>query len=140
MLRVNGTRGNFRPQDVVVRESPTRMTSRSCTPSTLRAERTVRRAAMELTINGRTRHVDVPADMPVLWVLRDVLGMTGTKFGCGMALCGACTVQLDGQAVRSCITAIDSVGDSKVTTIEAIGATTVGAKVQKAWLDHEVAQ
>src|SRR5256885_10090518 len=79
MLRVNGTRGNFRPQDVVVRESPTRMTSRSCTPSTLRPERTVRRAAMELTINGRTRHVDVPADMPVLWVLRDVLGMTRSE-------------------------------------------------------------
>jgi isoquinoline 1-oxidoreductase alpha subunit len=66
--------------------------------------------------------------------------MTGTKFGCGMALCGACTVQLDGSAVRSCITTIDSVGNSKVTTIEAIGATAVGAKIQKAWLDHEVAQ
>jgi isoquinoline 1-oxidoreductase alpha subunit len=73
-------------------------------------------------------------------VLRDVLGMTGTKFGCGMALCGACTVHLDGSAIRSCITTIDSVGDSKITTIEAIGATPAGAKIQKAWLDHEVAQ
>jgi isoquinoline 1-oxidoreductase alpha subunit len=72
--------------------------------------------------------------------LRDVLGMTGTKFGCGMALCGACTVHLDGSAIRSCITTIDSVGDSKITTIEAIGATPAGAKIQKAWLDHEVAQ
>jgi isoquinoline 1-oxidoreductase alpha subunit len=76
----------------------------------------------------------------LLWVLRDVLGMTGTKFGCGMALCGACTVHLDGSAVRSCITTIDSVGESKITTIEAIGATAVGAKIQKAWLEHEVAQ
>src|SRR2546427_11827005 len=101
MLRVNGTRGNFRPQDVVVRESPTRMTSRWCTPSTLRPERTVRRAAMELTINGRTRHVDVPADMPVLWVLRDVLGLTGTKFGCRKALSRACTVQPDCPARRA---------------------------------------
>jgi isoquinoline 1-oxidoreductase alpha subunit len=66
--------------------------------------------------------------------------MTGTKFGCGMALCGACTVHLDGSAIRSCITTIDSVGDSKITTIEAIGATPAGAKIQKAWLDHEVAQ
>ena len=93
-----------------------------------------------LTINGERRQVDVPPDMPLLWVLRDVLGMTGTKFGCGMALCGACTVQVDGVAVRSCITPIDSVGDSAVTTIEAIGATPAGAKIQKAWLDREVVQ
>jgi isoquinoline 1-oxidoreductase alpha subunit len=93
-----------------------------------------------IDINGSLRSVDVDGDTPLLWVLRDVLGMTGTKFGCGMALCGACTVQLDGSAVRSCITTIDSVGNSKVTTIEAIGATAVGAKIQKAWLDHEVAQ
>jgi isoquinoline 1-oxidoreductase subunit alpha len=93
-----------------------------------------------ININGTPQSVDVDGDTPLLWVLRDVLGMTGTKFGCGMALCGACTVHLDGSAVRSCITAIDSVGDSKITTIEAIGATAVGAKIQKAWLDHEVAQ
>jgi isoquinoline 1-oxidoreductase alpha subunit len=93
-----------------------------------------------IDINGTLRTVDVDGDTPLLWVLRDVLGMTGTKFGCGMALCGACTVQLDGSAVRSCITTIDSVGDSRITTIEAIGTTAVGAKIQKAWLDHEVAQ
>jgi isoquinoline 1-oxidoreductase alpha subunit len=93
-----------------------------------------------ININGTPRSVDVDGDTPLLWVLRDILGMTGTKFGCGMALCGACTVHLDGSAVRSCITAIDSVGESKIITIEAIGATAVGAKIQKAWLDHEVAQ
>jgi isoquinoline 1-oxidoreductase alpha subunit len=96
--------------------------------------------AFAITINGTARSVDVDGDTPLLWVLRDVLGMTGTKFGCGMALCGACTVHLDGSAIRSCITTIDSVGDSKITTIEAIGATPAGAKIQKAWLDHEVAQ
>ena len=96
--------------------------------------------AFAITINGTARSVDVDGDTPLLWVLRDVLGMTGTKFGCGMALCGACTVHLDGSAIRSCITTIDSVGDSKITTIEAIGATRAGAKIQKAWLDHEVAQ
>jgi isoquinoline 1-oxidoreductase subunit alpha len=96
--------------------------------------------AFTITINGTARSVDVDGDTPLLWVLRDVLGMTGTKFGCGMALCGACTVHLDGSAIRSCITTIDSVGDSKITTIEAIGATPAGAKIQKAWLDHEVAQ
>ena len=73
-------------------------------------------------------------------VLRDVLGMTGTKFGCGMALCGACTVHLDDAAVRSCITTIDSVGDSKITTIEAVGTTPAGKKIQDAWLAHEVPQ
>jgi len=96
--------------------------------------------AYTITINGTRHEVDVDSDTPLLWVLRDVLGMTGTKFGCGMALCGACTVHLDGAAVRSCITTIDSVGDSQVMTIEAIGATSAGAKIQKAWLAHEVAQ
>jgi isoquinoline 1-oxidoreductase alpha subunit len=96
--------------------------------------------AFTITINGQARTVDVDGDTPLLWVLRDVLGMTGTKFGCGMALCGACTVHVDGSPVRSCITSVDSVGDSKVTTIEAIGATPAGAKIQKAWLDHEVPQ
>jgi len=93
-----------------------------------------------IEVNGDTHQVDVDGDTPLLWVLRDVLGMTGTKFGCGMALCGACTVHVDGAATRSCVTAIDSVGTSKITTIEAIGATPVGARIQKAWLDREVVQ
>jgi isoquinoline 1-oxidoreductase alpha subunit len=96
--------------------------------------------AIALKVNGQTHSVDVDVDTPLLWVLRDVLGMTGTKFGCGMALCGACTVHIDGVATRSCITPIDSVGNSNVTTIEAIGATAAGAKIQKAWLDREVVQ
>jgi isoquinoline 1-oxidoreductase subunit alpha len=93
-----------------------------------------------LRVNGQEHNVDVPEDMPVLWVLRDLLGMTGTKFGCGIGQCGACTVHLDGQAVRSCILPIGAVGTRDITTIEAIGATPVGAKVQKAWLDLEVVQ
>jgi isoquinoline 1-oxidoreductase subunit alpha len=93
-----------------------------------------------LTVNGKRREVDVPPDMPLLWVLRDVLGMTGTKFGCGMGLCGACTVHLDGQATRSCVTPVSAIGQSKITTIEAIGATPNGANVQKAWMDLEVIQ
>jgi len=93
-----------------------------------------------LSVNGRSHDLDVPADMPILWTLRDVLYMTGTKFGCGMALCGACTVHLDRVAIRSCITPVASVGDSAITTIEAIGATAAGAKIQKAWLDREVPQ
>ena len=94
----------------------------------------------DIKVNGTVKSVDVDGDTPLLWVLRDVLGMTGTKFGCGMALCGACTVHIDGTATRSCITSIDSIGDSKVTTIEAIGGTPLGAKIQKAWLDREVVQ
>jgi isoquinoline 1-oxidoreductase alpha subunit len=96
--------------------------------------------AFTLKINGQTQSVDVDGDTPLLWVLRDVLGMTGTKFGCGMALCGACTVHVNGVAVRSCITPVDSIGASEITTIEAIGATAAGAKIQKAWLDREVVQ
>jgi isoquinoline 1-oxidoreductase alpha subunit len=96
--------------------------------------------AIEINVNGVAHTVDVDGDAPLLWVLRDVLGMTGTKFGCGMALCGACTVHLDGQAIHSCVTPIDSVGESAVTTIEAIGATPVGRQVQQAWLDLEVVQ
>jgi len=94
----------------------------------------------QIAVNGIDRSVDVDGDTPLLWVLRDVLGMTGTKFGCGVGLCGACTVHLDGAATRSCITPIDSVGKSRITTIEAIGATTAGAEIQKAWLDREVVQ
>jgi isoquinoline 1-oxidoreductase alpha subunit len=96
--------------------------------------------AFTININGTTHNIDADGDTPLLWVLRDVLGMTGTKFGCGMALCGACTVHIDGVATRSCITTIDSLDKSAVTTIEAIGATPSGAKIQKAWLDHEVPQ
>jgi isoquinoline 1-oxidoreductase alpha subunit len=93
-----------------------------------------------IKVNGKFHGVDVDGDTPLLWVLRDVLGMTGTKFGCGMALCGACTVHVDGAATRSCITPIDAIGTSEITTIEAIGATSAGAKIQKAWLDREVVQ
>lgn len=96
--------------------------------------------AFTINVNGSARSVDVDGDTPLLWVLRDVLGMTGTKFGCGMALCGACTVHINGVATRSCVTPVESIGKSKVTTIEAIGATSAGAKIQKAWLDHEVVQ
>jgi isoquinoline 1-oxidoreductase alpha subunit len=93
-----------------------------------------------IKVNGTPHTVDVDGDTPLLWVLRDLLGMTGTKFGCGMALCGACTVHADGQPVRSCITTIDSVGTSAITTIEAVGRTPAGQAVQKAWLDLEVPQ
>jgi len=96
--------------------------------------------AFTININGTAHSIDADGDTPLLWVLRDVLGMTGTKFGCGMALCGACTVHVDGTATRSCITTIDSIGDSKIRTIEAISATRSGARIQKAWLDHEVPQ
>ncbi len=95
---------------------------------------------MDLNINGQVHSVDVPADMPMLWVLRDVLGMTGTKFGCGIAQCGACTVHLDGQPVRSCMLPAGAVGQAAITTIEAVGQSPEGAKVQKAWLDKEVVQ
>src|ERR1700752_5333347 len=93
-----------------------------------------------IKVNGVDRTLDVDGDTPLLWALRDVLGMTGTKFGCGMALCGACTVHGAGVAVRSCITPVDSIGKSEITTIEAIGATPAGIKIQKAWLDREVPQ
>ena len=90
-----------------------------------------------LFINGQVQKVDVPDDTPLLWVLRDVLGMTGTKFGCGMALCGACTVHLDGEPVRSCLLPVRNIGNRYITTIEAIGATPAGKKVQQAWLDRK---
>jgi isoquinoline 1-oxidoreductase alpha subunit len=93
-----------------------------------------------LSINGQNQQVDVPADMPLLWVLRDVLGMTGTKFGCGIAQCGACTVHLGGAPVRSCLLPVGEIGEGKILTIEAVGNTPNGAKVQHAWLDKEVPQ
>jgi isoquinoline 1-oxidoreductase alpha subunit len=93
-----------------------------------------------IKINGRHRTVDVDADTPLLWVVRDVLGMPGTKFGCGMGLCGACTVHVDGAAVRSCITPVESAAGKSITTIEAVGATAVGKAVQKAWLQLDVVQ
>jgi isoquinoline 1-oxidoreductase alpha subunit len=96
--------------------------------------------ATTLTINGEQMAVDAPPDMPLLWVLRDILGMTGTKFGCGIAQCGACTVHVDGKPVRSCVLPVAAVRDRPITTIEGIGATQAGARVQKAWLDLEVVQ
>jgi isoquinoline 1-oxidoreductase alpha subunit len=96
--------------------------------------------AVTLKINGTDHVVDVDDDMPLLWVIRDVLGMTGTKFGCGIAYCGACTVHLNGEPVRSCITSVGDVGDAAITTIEAIGQTLVGKRVQQAWIDLDVPQ
>ena len=93
-----------------------------------------------LIVNGQSRAVDVPPDMPLLWVLRDVLGLTGTKFGCGIAQCGACTVHLDAKPVRSCLLRVGALGTRAVTTIEALGASPNGAKLQQAWLDLEVIQ
>ena len=96
--------------------------------------------AYDLKVNGEQRRVDVDGDTPLLWVLRDVLGMTGTKYGCGIAQCGACTVHIDGQPARSCQTAIESVGKSAITTIEAIHNTPAGSRIQKAWQDLDVVQ
>lgn len=94
----------------------------------------------QLTINGQKHAVDAPDDMPLLWVLRDIVGLTGTKFGCGIAQCGACTVHLDGKPVRSCLLPVSAAVGRAVTTIEGVGATAVGARVQKAWLELEVVQ
>ena len=93
-----------------------------------------------LNVNGKARQLDVPDDMPLLWVLRDVLGMTGTKFGCGVALCGACTIHIAGKPVRSCITPVAAATGKRITTIEAIGATPAGKKIQQAWLELDVPQ
>src|SRR5512144_2714460 len=93
-----------------------------------------------LDINGKRQNVDVPGETPLLWTLRDELGLTGSKFGCGMALCGACTVHVDGQPVRSCNTPISAVANRKVTTVESIGADRVGQAVQAAWVDLGVPQ
>jgi isoquinoline 1-oxidoreductase alpha subunit len=96
--------------------------------------------AFTIRVNGASHAVDVDDDTPLLWVLRDVLGMTGTKFGCGVALCGACTVLVDGVPARSCVTPIRTIGDRTVTTIEAVGTTPVGKALQQAWLDLDVVQ
>ena len=93
-----------------------------------------------LRVNGQELDLDIPDDMPLLWALRDVVGLTGTKFCCGVALCGACTVHLDGRPIRSCITPVASVVGKSVTTIEAIGDTPSGKKIQEAWLGIEVVQ
>ena len=95
---------------------------------------------LTLNINRKPRTLDVPGDMPLLWTLRDVLHMTGTKFGCGMGLCGACTIQIDGQPTRSCITPVSAASDKRITTIEAIGSTPAGKKIQQAWLALDVPQ
>jgi isoquinoline 1-oxidoreductase alpha subunit len=96
--------------------------------------------ATTLTINGEQRSFDAPADMPLLWVLRDIIGLTGTKYGCGIAQCGACTVHVDGKPVRSCVLPVGALNGRTITTIEGIAASPAGAKVQKAWLDLEVIQ
>ncbi|QRF54901.1 (2Fe-2S)-binding protein [Variovorax paradoxus] len=93
-----------------------------------------------MKVNGIERPLDVDGDTPVLWALRDVLGMTGTKFGCGMGLCGACTIHVDGAPTRACLTTVESVGKANVSTIESLAATRVGRALQKAWLDLDVVQ
>jgi len=95
---------------------------------------------MKLTVNGTVREVDVEDDMPLLWVLRDELGLTGTKYGCGIAQCGACTVHLDGEAVRSCQTYASDAEGAQITTIEGLGTSQATHAVQKAWIEHQVAQ
>jgi isoquinoline 1-oxidoreductase alpha subunit len=96
--------------------------------------------AYKLSVNAVSHSVDVDDDTPMLWVLRDVLGMTGTKFGCGLGLCGACTIHLDGKPVRSCITPVSAATGKRITTIEAIGGTAAGKKIQQAWIELEVPQ
>jgi isoquinoline 1-oxidoreductase alpha subunit len=95
---------------------------------------------IKLTLNGEPVSVTAPEDMPLLWVLRDILGLTGTKFGCGIAQCGACTVHVDGEPRRSCVTPVGAVADSSVTTIEAVGRSPEGKAIQRAWLELDVPQ
>jgi isoquinoline 1-oxidoreductase alpha subunit len=96
--------------------------------------------AFTIKVNGAAQTVDVDGDTPLLWALRDVLGISGTKFGCGVALCGACTVHVDGVPVRSCVTPVSAVGEKAVTTIEAVGETPIGKALQQAWLELDVVQ
>jgi isoquinoline 1-oxidoreductase alpha subunit len=95
---------------------------------------------MQLNINGRPYDVDAPDDMPLLWALRDLVGLTGTKYGCGMALCGACTVHVDGEPMRSCVVPVSAVVGRKIITIEGVGASALGRKVQEAWIAEDVPQ
>ncbi len=95
---------------------------------------------MKLQVNGTTHEVDAPADMPLLWAIRDLLNLTGTKFGCGMAQCGACTIHLDGTPVRACVTPVAAAEGKAVTTIEAIAATELGKRIQAAWVAEDVPQ
>ncbi|MBN45677.1 MULTISPECIES: (2Fe-2S)-binding protein [unclassified Methylophaga] len=95
---------------------------------------------MKLSINGASHEVNLPEEMPILWTLRDVLGMTGTKFGCGKALCGACTVMLDGQPIRSCSTPISAAKDKQIVTIEAVSEDKIGRAIQQAWVELGVPQ
>jgi isoquinoline 1-oxidoreductase alpha subunit len=95
---------------------------------------------MELNVNGKTVSLDAEPDMPLLWALRDKLQLTGTKYACGMALCGACTVHLDGQPARSCVTPVSAAAGRKITTVEAVAATRAGRAVQAAWIAEEVPQ
>ena len=104
------------------------------------AEVSERTMALSISVNATKHDIDVAEDTPLLWVLRDVLGLTGTKFGCGVAQCGACTVHVDGRPVRSCLLPVGVLAGRPITTIEGIGSTPEGAKVQKAWLDLEVIQ
>src|SRR3954466_11736125 len=94
----------------------------------------------DLNVKGKRHRVDVPGEMPLLWVLRDVIGLTGTKYGCGIAACGACTVHLDGQPIRSCVTPVSSVGGKQITTVEAVGQLAAGKKIQEAWIALDVPQ
>jgi len=96
--------------------------------------------AFTVNINGETREIDAPGEMPLLWALRNELKMVGTKFGCGIGMCGACTVHLDGQAVRSCSLPLSAIGEKQVSTIEHLSTTPVGAALQQAWLDEDVMQ
>lgn len=95
---------------------------------------------MQITINNKMHQVDVPGDMPILWALRDVLGMTGTKFGCGKSLCGACTVMLDGNPIRSCVTPVKAAENKKITTIESVSEQPAGRAIQAAWQEINVPQ
>jgi isoquinoline 1-oxidoreductase alpha subunit len=95
---------------------------------------------MQLDVNGKVHQIDAAPDMPLLWVLRDLVGLTGTKFGCGAALCGACTVHVDGTATRSCVLPVSAVAGKKITTIEGVTATAIGKKVQDAWIAEDVPQ
>ncbi|MEZ0331131.1 MAG: (2Fe-2S)-binding protein [Methylophilaceae bacterium] len=93
-----------------------------------------------LKVNGKEHELDVTDDMPILWAIRDVVGMTGTKFGCGMALCGACTVHMDGAPIRSCVTPVSAASGKNITTIESVSETEIGKRVQDAWIAEEVVQ